>query len=40
MHKLETAVKDIKNLKRFKEATINEINKIKTNCRIIHLGQK
>ena len=32
MHKLETAVSDVKDLKRFKDDTIREINKIKTNC--------
>lgn len=32
MHKLETAVEDIRELKNFKQATIEEINKIKSNC--------
>lgn len=32
MHKLESVAEDVRELKRFKEATINEINKIKTNC--------
>ncbi len=32
MKKLDTAVDDIKDLKKFKEATINEINSIKTTC--------
>ena len=36
MKKLDTAVDDIKDLKSFKEATINEINSIKTNCAIKH----
>ncbi len=32
MHKLETASRDIKELKIFKDATISEINKIRENC--------
>ena len=32
MHKLETAVNDVRELKKFKDATITEINKIKENC--------
>ncbi len=32
MHKLEIVSNDVRELKKFKEATINEINKIKTNC--------
>jgi hypothetical protein len=32
MHKLTTVAADAKDLKKFKEATINEINSIKTNC--------
>mgnify|MGYP001610878455 CR=1 FL=1 len=32
MHKLETAVNDIKDLERFKDATIKEISNIKENC--------
>jgi len=40
MHKLEVAVNDVQELKKFKDATINEINKIKTNCRITHLSRR
>jgi hypothetical protein len=36
MKKLDTAVEDIKDLKGFKNSTIDEINKIKTNCAINH----
>ncbi|MFH1585357.1 MAG: hypothetical protein ABIB79_01150 [archaeon] len=32
MNKLNTAVDDIKELKKFKYATINEINELKINC--------
>jgi len=32
MKKLDTAVEDIKDLKRFNKETVNEINKIKNNC--------
>ena len=32
MHKLETVSDDVKDLKKFKEATINKINEIRTNC--------
>lgn len=32
MHKLATVAADVKDLKKFKDATINEINNIKTNC--------
>ncbi len=32
MHKLEIVSNDVKELKKFKDATINEINKITTNC--------
>ena len=32
MKKLDTAVEDVKDLKKFKEATINQINEIKTDC--------
>ena len=39
MHKLEVAVNDVQELKKFKEATVCEINKIKTNCRITHLSR-
>ncbi len=31
IHKLESVTSDVKELKSFKEATINEINQIKTN---------
>ena len=31
MHKLDSVSQDVKELKRFKESTINEINKIKSN---------
>lgn len=36
MHKLETVVKDAEELKRFKDATVSEINYIKTNCAKYH----
>lgn len=36
IHKLETVAKDVKDLKRFKEATISKINSIETNCKINH----
>jgi len=32
MHKLDTAVDDIKDLKSFKEGTVNEIYKMKERC--------
>jgi len=32
IHKLETVASDVKELKRFKELTANEINNIKLNC--------
>lgn len=32
MHKLETAVNDVRELKKFKDATIKEISNIKENC--------
>ncbi len=32
IHKLDVVSKDVKELKNFKDATITEINKIKTNC--------
>jgi hypothetical protein len=36
MKKLDTAVDDVKSLKNFKDATVNEINGIKTNCLVNH----
>jgi len=36
IHKLETVANDVKDLKRFKEATISKINNIETNCKINH----
>lgn len=36
MKKLDTAVDDIKDLKKFKEDTVEEVHKIKTNCMINH----
>ena len=36
MHKLETAVNEITNLKKFRDETIKEINDIKTNCLMKH----
>ena len=36
MHKLETVASDVKELKRFRESTITEINKIKTTCLVNH----
>ena len=32
MHKLYSISEDVRELKKFKDATINEINNIKTNC--------
>lgn len=32
MHKLNVATEDIKDLKKFKDATVNEVNDIKINC--------
>ncbi len=32
MHKLDTAVDDIRELKSFDKATVKEINQLKTNC--------
>jgi hypothetical protein len=32
MHKLATVAIEVKDLKKFKDATINEVNIIKTNC--------
>ena len=32
MHKLDTAIDDVKDLKNFAKSTINEINNIKLNC--------
>lgn len=32
MHKLDTAVDEVKELKKFREETINQINNIKLNC--------
>ena len=34
IHKLETVANDVKDLKKFKEATISKINNIETNCKI------
>ncbi len=36
MHKLESVAEDVKNLKRFKEITIQKINNIETNCKLNH----
>lgn len=36
IHKLETVAREVHELKRFKEATINEISQIKSNCLIKH----
>lgn len=40
MHKLDTAVDDIKDLKRFKDNTVEEIHKIKERCAINHPASK
>lgn len=32
MHKLETVAGEVRELKKFKDDTINEINNVKTNC--------
>lgn len=40
MKKLDTAVDDIKDLKDFKSATVNEINNIKTNCLVNHANKR
>lgn len=32
IHKLASVASDVRELKKFKDATINEIHKIKTNC--------
>lgn len=32
VHKLENVAEDVRELKKFKDATINEINNIKINC--------
>lgn len=36
MHKLQNIEEEVKSLKGFKEATINEIHEIKTNCKLNH----
>ena len=36
IHKLESVAKDVHELKRFKDATIGEINNIKHNCVMNH----
>jgi len=36
IHKLAIVAREVDGLKRFKDATINEINNIKTNCKINH----
>jgi hypothetical protein len=36
IHKLEMVVRDVQELKKFKEATIQEISKIRTNCAVNH----
>jgi hypothetical protein len=36
IHKLAIVAREVEGLKKFKEATINEINNIKTNCKINH----
>lgn len=36
IHKLEIVAREVEGLKKFKDATINEINNIKTNCKINH----
>ncbi len=37
MHKLASVASDVKDLKRFKDSTIYEINDIKTKCMINHI---
>lgn len=37
MHKLSVIAEDAKDLKKFREATVSEINSIKTKCQINHL---
>jgi len=36
IHKLEMVARDVQELKKFKEATVGEINKIRTNCAVNH----
>ena len=36
IHKLEMVARDVQELKRFKEDTINEVHKIKENCSVNH----
>jgi len=36
IHKLETVTKDVKDLKKFEKATIEQVNQIKTNCMVKH----
>lgn len=36
IHKLAIVAREVDGLNRFKDATINEINNIKTNCKINH----
>lgn len=40
MHKLDSVFEETRELKKFKSDTIKEINNIKQNCRINHLGDK
>ncbi|MAH47545.1 hypothetical protein CMI37_17120 [Candidatus Pacearchaeota archaeon] len=37
MHKLESVANDVKNLKKFRRETINQVNDIKLNCARNHL---
>jgi len=36
IHKLDVVARDVKDLKGFEKATINEINEIKSNCKVNH----
>ncbi len=36
INKLANVAREVEGLKKFKEATINEINKLKTNCAVNH----
>ena len=36
MHKLDSVAEDVRDLKRFQKSTIDEINKLKTDCRVNH----
>ncbi len=40
IHKLETVASDVRELKKFKESTVNEINNIKSNCITNHLRKR